>query len=261
MVVKARPPSPRIEGCAAVQRAQHRGGFRCPELLAGPDPAGRVVVTAETFVEGGEQPPRPALAVLSAEAFAWLVEIAPAPEDVPSLEPPPPWVRWGYSGPGLWPPADEGIADLNAGPRSWIDGAAECVRSGLSSADLPPVVAHADWWTANVLWEGERLHVVHDWDSAAAQPEAALAGEAAADFAATRVPGEEPTFDESLEFLDAYQGARGRRFSKRELQVAWSAGLWLRLFDAKKEEVAMGSGPRAARLRPELEQRLGAAGL
>lgn len=96
-----------------------------------------------------------------------------------------------------------------------------------------------------------------------ARPEAAITGAAAAIFASTEKPGNEPTVAESQEFLAEYEGARGVAFSAEEREIAWAAGLWVRLFDAKKESVAdpAGDGPIRARLRPQLRSRLRAAGL
>src|SRR5215472_12884401 len=38
VVVKVRPPSSRLAGCAVVHRALWTAGFPCPELLVGPQP-------------------------------------------------------------------------------------------------------------------------------------------------------------------------------------------------------------------------------
>lgn len=260
VVVKERPSEPRLLGCAAVQRLMHERGFPCPRLLAGPERVGDVAVTAEELVGGGSQPARAALPELSARAFASLAAVAPPPTDVPPLDPPPPWVWWSHPSDDPWPAPDEG-PDLNALPRWWVDDAADAVRARLAGVGLAPVVGHADWWVANVLWQGEVLHVVHDWDSVAAQPEAALAGEAAAIFSAPPERGHEPDVEESTRFLETYQEARDRTFSDEEREVAWAAGLWLRLFDVKKESVTESGGPRAARLQPQLSARLRAAGL
>ncbi|MEY9894973.1 hypothetical protein ABIA31_008661 [Catenulispora sp. MAP5-51] len=42
------------------------------------------------------------------------------------------------------------------------------------------------------------------------------------------------SLDQSQDFLDAYQQARGRRYSAEQIQETWAAGLWIRAFNAKK---------------------------
>jgi hypothetical protein len=67
---------------------------------------------------------------------------------------------------------------------------------------------------------------VHDWDSLAWQPEAALAGAASGAFASAGPPTLAP-IDSSAAFLAAYQDFRGRLFTAAERQIAWAASLWM----------------------------------
>lgn len=48
----------------------------------------------------------------------------------------------------------------------------------LMAARLPCVLGYADFETQNLRWHGQQVRAVHDWDSLAWQPEAALAGAA-----------------------------------------------------------------------------------
>ncbi|MFF5173287.1 hypothetical protein ACFY3U_11685 [Micromonospora sp. NPDC000089] len=82
-------------------------------------------------------------------------------------------------------------------------------------------------------WRDGRPWAVHDWDSVATLPEAALVGHAAAVWSIGSDAGE-PDVVRSQDFLDAYQHAAGRRFSTQESEVAWAAGLWTRAFNVKK---------------------------
>jgi len=77
---------------------------------------------------------------------------------------------------------------------------------------------------------------VHDWDSLAWQPEAALAGAACGAFASASPPTLVPV-ESSAAFLAAYQELRGRRFSAEEQEVAWAASLWPAAHNARWEAV------------------------
>jgi hypothetical protein len=238
VVVKVRPASPRIAACVEVQRRMFGSGYPCPEPLAGPAPFGDSLATAEMHVPGGAVLPYggdPARRF--AEAFALLIRLAPRPAEVGSLEPAPSWAAWDHAEAGLWPrPEDD--ADLNAvaGPE-WIDRAGRDARDRLRAGVAEPVIGHCDWLAGNLRWSGDRLLVVHDWDSAAADAEAVLAGFAAALYPAAS-PDEHAAVTGTGRFLDAYCAARGRALSTAELQRSWAAGVWTRAYDAKCEHAA-----------------------
>ena len=245
VVVKVRPPSPRLEGCHAVQSALWAAGYPCPEPLVGPTPLDVWIASAEAFVPGGEPMPSTGRAARPfAEALELLTRLAPAPATVPSIDPAPPWNRWDHDDGGLWPTPDDWDGDLDAaGGPAWIDETADAARSWLQrglGVGLGPspggsaVVGHGDWYTANLRWAGDRLLVVHDWDSVLADRLAIVVGFAAATYSAWSA-GTEPTVRESEEFVAAFEAARGRPFSDRERADTWAAGLWLRAFDAKKQ--------------------------
>jgi hypothetical protein len=99
---------------------------------------------------------------------------------------------------------------------------------------------------------------VHDWDSVIAQPEAAIVGLAV--WPAAGEPAGAATVAQSAEFMAGYQLAAERQWAGREVQDAWAAGLWVRLFNAKKDE-ADGGGPQLDRLAGEIADRLALAGL
>ena len=134
------------------------------------------------------------------------------------------------------------------------------MRRRLTHCDQPGVVGHADWWAQNLRWDGDRLLVVHDWDSIACQPEAALAGAAGAIFLMGTAPDREPTVTETAAFLAAYAEARGRRWTADELEVCWAAGLWTRAFDAKNALVARHNRTPADTLATEVAARLRLSG-
>jgi hypothetical protein len=95
---------------------------------------------------------------------------------------------------------------------------------------------------------------VHDWDSVIAQPEAAIAGHAAAIWPGTGEPGEVANLTQSEDFLNAYMDASGRSWTAHEVRAAWAAGLWTRAFDAKKASLT-GDDPYLALTRSEADER------
>lgn len=254
VVVKARPNAERLTACALVQGCLWRAGYPCPELIAGPVVLDGLAINIEAYLGPGS----PASGRDAPGAFACplarLIALAPPPDSLPKLSPSPAWVAWDNDRADLWPTPDDRNEDLNLlREPAWIDQVALRARNRLARDDLPPAVGHADWWSENLLWRDGVLVAVLDWDSVAALPEAALAGVGAAIYKPSL-----PSVEESAAFLEAYQRARGRRFSPAEIQVSWAAGLWTRAFDAKKESVD-GTGSVQASLAAESEHRLNLA--
>jgi hypothetical protein len=261
VVVKARPFEPRLLGCVAVQRSLAAGGFPCPPPLAGPDVVGMLAVSAETLVDAGVQRDVAAGAEAFATLLAKLIAVAPAPDAVPSLAPSPPWNGWDHDGAELWPDLDDEGRNLNQvdGP-AWVDTAAAGVQRLLRDYAAPACVGHGDWESQNIRWLGEEAIAVHDWDSVIAQPEEAVVGFASAVWAAQGGPGEASSVEQSAAFIEAYEQAAAVRWAQPARQAAWAAGLWVRLFNAKKD-AAGGGGPQLDRLCGEIAQRLERAGL
>jgi hypothetical protein len=262
VVLKARPPAARLAGCVAVQAALAGAGFPCPRPLAGPAPLGPLAATAEELVAGGDLlAPGPDAPGRFASLLAELVRLAPDPAAVPTLAPSPAWAAWDHDHPGLWPPPDDRAGDLDDHPGpAWLDRVAAAVRERLTGLRLPPVVGHADWESQNLRWRDGRPLAVHDWDSAVAQPEAVVAGMAAAVWPAAGGPGEGAAVEQTEAFLAAYERARERPWTPAERQACWAAGLWVRAFNAKKERM-VGGGPQLDRLAAEVTERTGRAGL
>jgi len=96
------------------------------------------------------------------------------------------------------------------------------------------VLGYADFEAQNLRWRGRQVWTVHDWDSLAWQPEAALAGAASGTFASSGPPALAP-IESSEAFLIAYQNARGRLFTVAEQEVAWAASLWTAAYNARLE--------------------------
>jgi hypothetical protein len=260
VVIKIRPWQDRLLGCVAVQRHLASSGYPCPMPIGNLDRVDEWAVHAEDLVGGGHQRdpnlgPGP-YAVLLGE----LVAAAPDAARLPPLLPSPPWTAWDHPGATVWPERDDRGTNLNLfqGP-AWIDDSARRVRDLLRTYRAPVRIGHGDWESQNIRWNGDKPLVVHDWDSVIAQPEAAIVGLAAAVWAAQGHPGEAATVAQTQRFIDAYSRARGD-WSSQDHAVAWSAGLWVRLFNAKKDATE-GGGPQLDRLRDELDERLNKAGL
>jgi hypothetical protein len=260
VVVKVRPSMPRLAGCAVVHRALWGAGFPCPEPLVDLQPLNGYAASAEALVPDVDEPPDGGLASLSAAGLARLVELAPGPGSVPSLTPSPSWVGWDHTEPGLWPRSDDVDADLNAYPEPrWLDRVAAAVRDRLRAFAGDPVIGHGDWHPDNLRWQGPKLIAVHDWDSVISQPEPAIAGFAAVSFLGIDPPGPLASVEDSAAFLDAYQQARGCRWTPEDCAAFWAAGLWQRAVDAKTR--SLDGDPEQILTRHEARARLYRAGL
>jgi hypothetical protein len=260
VVVKMRPPTPRLAGCAAVHRALFGAGFPCPEPLVDVQLLNSFAASAEVLVSDVDEPPHDGLAEVSAAALAHLVELAPDPGSVPSLDPSPSWVGWDHTGPGLWPRLEEDEVDLNAYPEpQWLDRVAAAVRGLLHGYASDPVIGHGDWHPENLRWKGTELIAVHDWDSVICQPEPAIAGFAAVSFFGIYSAGLLASVEDSAAFLDAYQDARDCRWTPGDLAAFWAAGLWQRAVDAKHR--SLDGDPEQILSRHEARARLQRAGL
>ena len=257
VVIKVRPYDPRLTGCLAVQDHLARTGFPCPAPLTGLTRLGVLAVTAETAIPGGGQLSPEAGAAPCAALLARLIDSAPDPSRTPPLAPSPPWTGWDHPGALLWPVTDDEGRDLNAlsGP-AWIDQTARRVRDRLSVGRASVRIGHGDWESQNIAWVAGVPLAVHDWDSVIAQPEACIVGLAAAVWPATGAASVSQTAD----FIASYQVATGRAWAQSEVQDAWAAGLWVRLFNARKD-AAGGGGPRLDRLEGEVDERLACAAL
>ena len=128
----------------------------------------------------------------------------------------------------------------------------------------PRRIGHGDWESQNIRWSGAQPLAVHDWDSVVAQPEAAIVGLAAAVWPAggpaSGGASHAATVAQSADFIVSYQAAAGCRWSEADVQAAWAAGLWVRLFNAKKD-AAFGDFPELGQLAGEIDERLSLAAL
>jgi hypothetical protein len=226
VVVKRRvDESGRAQSCVEAQRLLAEGGFPCPLPLTPVAFGDGFAVHAERFVRGGEvdKEDTPASAARSAALLSELVRRLSVAEIDPPL-PNPEWVRWDA------PPERHTAADVP----EWIEETARRVQAKLAGSAVGRVLGHADWEAQNMRWQGGKPLAVHDWDSLAWLPEAALAGTAAGVFASHGKPTLAPLAS-SEAFLEAYERARGGRFSSHESEIAWAASIWVALHNARDE--------------------------
>lgn len=209
VVVKARPDDGRAASCVTAQARLAERGFPCALPLTPAVGAGSLAVHAEVYRPGGEvlRGDSPDVAVRYAEVFARLMaELADVTVDPPL--PNPRWLRWDHTDPGTWPAIgflDE--RDQGRVPASAVETAVR-VRGRILAAGLPCVLGHGDFEAQNLRWRGRDVWIVHDWDSLAWQPEAALAGAASGAFASAEAPTLAPVAS-SAAFLETYQAIRG----------------------------------------------------
>jgi hypothetical protein len=95
----------------------------------------------------------------------------------------------------------------------------------LKKSKLPLLASHLDWGVKNIRFRDDAVCAVYDSDSVHAASEAECVGRAAAQFTAQwDIPARlTPTASEAQAFVDEYQAARGRKFSRAERALAAAA--------------------------------------
>ena len=242
VVVKARADDGRSVSCVAAQARLAERGFPCARPLTPVIGVGSLAGHAEEYRPGGEvlRGDSPDVAMRYAEVFARLMAELADVTVVPPL-PNPPWVRWDHADSGVWP----AIGFLDDRDQSVVPAhvveVAERARRRILAAGLPCVLGWADFEAQNLRWHGREVWTVHDWDSLAWQPEAALAGSASGSFASAGPPTLAP-IESSEAFLMAYQDIRGRLFTAVEQEIAWAASLRMAAYHAR-EQALYGETP------------------
>jgi hypothetical protein len=131
----------------------------------------------------------------------------------------------------LWPPAQRiwELGELDDEDTRFIDAHARAAQLVLRKSKLPRVATHLDWGVKNIRFREDTVCAVYDSDSIHAASEAECVGRAAAQFTAQwDIPAMlTPTAQESRAFVEEYQSARGRKFSRAERSVAAAAARYL----------------------------------
>jgi hypothetical protein len=203
-------------------------------------------VHAEWFVGGGEVETDDGYG--AAERSAVLLADLIRRLALLDLDPPlpnPEWVRWDAL------PERQARSEVPA----WLEDTSRRVRAKLVDCRLPPVLGHADWEAQNMRWLHSEPLAVHDWDSLAWLPEAALVGTAAGVFASYGEPVLAPV-ESSAAFLDVYERTRSERFTPYEREIAWAASVWVALHNARDELVFNRARLSYERLKAQRSERL-----
>ena len=256
VVVKARADDGRAVSCVAAQARLAERGFPCARPLTPVVGVGPLAVHAEEFRPGGDvlHGDSPGIATRCAEVFARLMAELAGVTVAPPL-PNPPWVRWDHADPGVWPAMEFLDNQDQSVVPAYVGETADRVRGRILAAGLPCVLGHADFEAQNMRWHGREVWAVHDWDSLAWQPEAALAGAASGSFASAGPPRLAPV-ESSAAFLVAYQTIRGRLFTAVEQEIAWAASLWMAAYNAREEALCGGTSVGRDALRAQAAERL-----
>jgi len=256
VVVKARADDGRAVSCVAAQARLAERGFPCARPLTPVVGVGPLAVHAEEFRPGGDvlHGDSPGIATRCAEVFARLMAELAGVTVAPPL-PNPPWVRWDHADPGVWPTMEFLDNQDQSVVPAYVGETAERARGRILAAGLPCVLGHADFEAQNMRWHGREVWAVHDWDSLAWQPEAALAGAASGSFASAGPPRLAPV-ESSAAFLVAYQTIRGRLFTAVEQEIAWAASLWMAAYNAREEALCGGTSVGRDALRAQAAERL-----
>ncbi|MER5438301.1 hypothetical protein [Streptomyces sp. NPDC002790] len=255
VVVKAREADGRAASCLAAQARLAERGFPCARPLTPVVGVGALAVHAEESRAGGELlgGNSPDVAVRYAAVFAWLM--AELADVTPAPPPNPRWVRWDHADSGTWPAIDFlDERDQSAVPEYVVE-TAERARTRLLATGLPCVLGHADFEAQNLRWHDDDVWAVHDWDSLAWQPEAALVGAACGAFASVSPPTLAPV-ESSSAFLEAYQDLRGRSFTVEEQEIAWAASLWPAAHNARWEALHDDPPKSGDAVRAQADERL-----
>jgi len=141
---------------------------------------------------------------------------------------------------GLWPVPHNALFDFDATTvgAEWIDEIARAAKP-LGRGDAgTEVVGHTDWSAKHLRFDAAlRPTALYDWDSVTVDREPSYVGTAAGSFTYTEELGEDvvlwPSVEESLAFLDEYEGARGAPFPADERRAAQAACVYLRAYAAR----------------------------
>ena len=142
----------------------------------------------------------------------------------------------------LWPAAqhiwEAREADDEDGQSIAAHGRA--AQLALKKSKLRLVATHLDWGVKNIRFRDDAVCAVYDSDSVHAAAEAECVGRAAAQFTAQwDIPAVlTPSADEARAFVEEYQAASGRKFSRAERALAAAAARYAVAQEARLEHLS-----------------------
>jgi len=142
----------------------------------------------------------------------------------------------------LWPAAqhiwEAREADDEDG--QFIAAHGRAAQLALKKSKLRLVATHLDWGVKNIRFRDDAVCAVYDSDSVHAAAEAECVGRAAAQFTAQwDIPAVlTPSADEARAFVEEYQAASGRKFSRAERALAASAARYAVAQEARLEHLS-----------------------
>jgi Phosphotransferase enzyme family len=242
-----------------VQRAALRSGLPVPEPLAGPEPLGASLATADAALLDGRHPnlrDRPDR-IAVAEGFVRFTEaLRGVPDEVAATRPPS-----ERSVSTLYPVPHSPLFDFDETSRGaeWIDALAREAKTEMGRLDSPVVLAHMDWRGENlrVSADGDRVVGIYDCDAIRREREAIAVGEAAATHAIDWSDPLGPYFasgSECIEFAKSIEAARWQPYSNAEWSVI-RAGIvyaWCYISRCEHARAVSGHDKREFQMRARL---------
>jgi Phosphotransferase enzyme family len=239
IVLKVYPkhyPLGTLKSITKIQRHFFSEGFPAPEILGELIPVRPgIYASLSPYIDGQDEDGHQTN--IRKELVIWLAEFARLSdaEDFPPIENP----FQSQSKRKLWPVPHKSTINFEKTSRGadFLRKRAMRARAILNRNRLPEKLVHLDWGVKNSKFRRKRVVAVFDWDSLGNASEAQMVGQAAAQFTANwDIPTKiTPTPEESNLFVDEYEQARGRRFSRKEREVISASGDYLISVVARQE--------------------------
>ncbi|MBD2101674.1 phosphotransferase enzyme family protein [Leptolyngbya sp. FACHB-261] len=246
VVIKVRSPGNiSLDALQAIGYIQHQlalQGFPCPKVRVQPNLLLERFASIEELMDIGEHQDahHPNVCKTVAEGLADLLQKLQPFANVPAL--PSTQIMKGQ----LWWKAHIPIfADFACiEGAKWIDEIATSAKAILDESSSSLILGHADWSAQNMLFSGNRISVVYDWDSLRLETEPFLVGAAAATFPCNHLIGVvmPPTLEETQHFVQEYEAVRSHPFSKSERLTVFAAASYLMAYIARCEHYSDPQG-------------------
>lgn len=223
VVLKVHKPGQSLTFLKSMQEVQRHlvaNGYPCPRPVCGPRHLAQGIAVVEELIDEGfyVDGHDPAIRRMMAESLAQLVQLTHELVNLPGLRAT--MVRHPEID-GLWERPHNKLFDFVATARGaeWIDDIARQARRTLDEQSSGEVfLGHSDWAVKHFRFKQGKVRVIYDWDSLACNYEPVLVGDAARGFPMTwHLPTHVwPTREELHAFVDEYQAARGKVFTRPE---------------------------------------------